>query len=190
MTKELDYSGYGKTEASGGDLELLTGLAERQLDLEAEIAEKEKQLKALGAEHRELAWKQIPELMESIDLDFFRLKSGFEINVKDDLRLSIPKDPEKRAKVIEWLVENDGSYLIKEEFGFKFDKGQGDAAAEFAEYCEKYPGRLNMARAEGCETNSVKAFLKAKLEEGEDVPLDLLGGHRQTIAKIKKGKKK
>jgi hypothetical protein len=47
-----------------------------------------------------------------------------------------------------------------------------------------------MARSETVETNSVKAFVKAKLEDGEEVPLALLGGHRQTIAKIKEGKKR
>jgi hypothetical protein len=47
-----------------------------------------------------------------------------------------------------------------------------------------------MAHFEGVETNSVKAFVKAKLQDGEEVPLAKLGGHRQTIAKIKEGKKR
>ena len=189
MEPTVDYSGYGQTEVSGGDLELLTGLAERQIELEAKIAERQEEIKDLEAQVREISWKQIPELFESLYMELFRLQDGSEITVVEQLRLSIPKDEERHAEVIAWLIENNGSYLIKEEFGFKFDKGQGDAAKQFAEYCEKYPGRLNMAHFEGVETNSVKAFIKNKLEEGEEVPLSMLGGHRQTIAKIKPPKK-
>ena len=162
----VDYSGYGQTEVSGGDLELLAGLAERQQELEAKITERQAEVKDLEAQVREISWKQIPELFDSLNMEFFRLKDGSEIKVTETLRLSIPKDPERHAEAIAWIVANDGEYLIKEEFGFKFDKSQGDAAKQFAEYCEKYPGRLNMAHSEGVETNSVKAFLKNKLEDG------------------------
>jgi hypothetical protein len=191
MTKEptVDYSGYGQTEVSGGDLDLLTGLAERQQELEAEIAGKQAEIKKLEAEVREISWKQIPELLDSLNMESFKLASGFEITVKEDLRLSIPKDPERRAEVIKWLIENDGEYLIKEEFGFRFDKGEGDAAKQFEEFIKTYDGQLRMDKFEGVETNSVKSFLKNKLEDGEEVPLAMLGGHRQTIAKIKEAKK-
>jgi len=190
-TKEpkVDYSGYGQTEVSGGDLELLTGLADRQRDLEAQIAEHQAEIKDLEAEVREIAWKQIPELLDSLNMESFKLKDGSEITVKETLRLSIPKDPDRRKEVITWLIENEGEYLIKEEFGFKFDKGEGDAAKQFEEFIAQYPGRLTMNKFEGVETNSVKAFVKHKLEDGEEVPLAMLGGHRQTIAQIKKGKK-
>ena len=186
----VDYSGYGQTEISGGDLELLAGLAERQKELEAQITERQAEVKDLEAQVREISWKQIPELLDSLNMESFKLKDGSEITVKEDLRLSIPKDPERHAEVIAWLTENEGEYLIKEEFGFKFDKGQGDEAKQFAEYCEKYPGRVNSTHFEGVETNSVKAFLRSKLEDGEEVPLAMLGGHRQTISKITLPKKK
>jgi len=189
-TPTVDYSGYGQTEVSGGDLELLTGLAERQKELEAQISAKQAEIKDLEAQVREISWKQIPELLDSLNMESFRLRDGSEISVEENLRMSIPKDPDRRAEVIAWLLANDGAYLIKEEFGIKFDKGEGDAAQQFKEYCEKYPGRLNMAHFEGVETNSVKSFVKHKLEDGEEVPLALLGAHRQTIAKIKEGKKR
>jgi len=186
---KIDYSGYGQTEVSGGDLELLTGLAERQKELEEQIAAKLAEVKDLEAQVREISWKQIPELLDSLNMESFKLKDGSEIAVQETLRLSIPKDPDRRAEVIQWLIENDGEYLIKEEFGFRFDKGEGDAAKNFAAFIETYEGQLRMERFEGVETNSVKAFVKAKLEDGEEVPLSKLGGHRQTIAKIKESKK-
>lgn len=186
----VDYSGYGQTEVSGGDLELLTGLADRQKELEGQIAMKQAEIKDLEAQVREISWKHIPELLDSLNMESFKLKDGSEITVKEDLRLSIPKDAERRAEVIKWLIDNDGEYLIKEEFGFKFDKGEGDAAKKFEEFIATYEGRLRMDKFEGVETNSVKAFLKNKLADGEEVPLARLGGHRQTIAKIKEGKKR
>ena len=189
-TPAIDYSGYGQTEVSGGDLELLAGLAERQKELEAQIAERQAEIKDLEAQVREISWKQIPELLDSLNMSSFKLLDGSEITVTETLRLSIPKDEDRRAEVIAWLIENDGEYLIKEEYGFKFDKGEGDLAKQFAEHCEKFEGRLNMAHFEGVETNSVKSFLKTKLEDGEDVPLSMLGGHRQTIYKITLPKKK
>lgn len=186
---KVDYSGYGQTEISGGDLELLAGLAERQVELEAQIAERQQEIKDLEKQVREISWKQIPDLLDSLNMESFKLKDGSEITVKEDLRLSIPKDPEKKAFVLKWLIENDGEYLIKEEFGFRFDKGEGDAAKQFEQFIKTYEGRLRMDKSEGVETNSVKSFLKTKLADGEEVPLDKLGGHRQTISKIKLPKK-
>ena len=186
----LDYSGYGQTEVSGGDLELLTGLAERQQELDEKIAAKEVELKDLQSAHREISWKQIPELLDSLNMESFKLKDGSSITVKEDLRLSIPKTPERRAEALGWLLSHGGEFLFKEAFQFQFDKGETEAAEKFAEFCATYEGRLNMARSETVETNSVKAFIKEKLEDGEEVPLALLGGHRQTIAKIKQGKKR
>jgi len=186
----VDYSGYGQTEVSGGDLELLAGLADRQLDLEAQIAAKQKEVKALEAEVREISWKQIPELLDSLNMESFKLKDGSSITVEENLRLSIPKSEERRSEALAWILENGGEFLFKEAFQVQFDKGEGDAAKEFAEFIETYEGRINLNRTEEVNTSSVKAFLQAKLEDGEEVPLALLGGHRQTIAKIKKGKKK
>ena len=186
----IDYSGYGQTEVSGGDLELLAGLAERQLDLETLISAKEAELKDLQAAHREISWQQLPELLESLNMESFKLRDGSSITIKEDLRLSIPKTADRRTEALGWLLANGGEFLFKEAFQVQFDKGEGDAAEDFAKFVESYAGRLNLSRSETVDTGSVKTFVRAKLENGEEVPLALLGGHRQTIAKIKEGKKR
>lgn len=191
MTSEQlpDYSGYGKTEATGTDLGLLSGLGMRLRDLEKQIEDTETLLKNLQAQAREISWKQLPELMDSLNMSKFMLKDGGEITVKEDLRVSLPSAPERRQEVIDWLNKNGAEALIKRAFEIQFDKGDEAWAAKFERDCKQRKKPLNIERLETIHTGTLKKFLTDKLEAGDEVPLDRLGAFRQTIAKFKEKKK-
>lgn len=189
MASELpDYSGYGQTVAAGTDLELLSGLGMRLKELENEIEQVENRLKTLQAQAREISWKQIPELMDSLNMSKFTLKDGGEITVKEDLRVSLPAAPDRRQEVIDWLNENGAESLIRRSFEIQFGKGDEAWAKKFEADLKKRKKPLNVERLETIHTGTLKKFLTDKLEAGDEVPLEKLGAFRQTIAKFKEKK--
>lgn len=155
MASELpDYSGYGQTQAAGSDLELLSGLGLRLQELEKEIAEAEARLNVLQAQAREISWKQIPELMDSLNMSKFVLKDGGEITVKQDLRVSLPASPERRQEVMTWLNENGAEALIRRAFEIQFGKGDEAWAEKFERDCKQRKRPLNIERLETIQLGS------------------------------------
>ena len=182
-----EYPDFGDDVAKpqGTDLELLTGLAERLKEKTDEIAQAQTVVKALEAQARELAWNEIPELMENLGVSEFKLRDGSKITIKTDIRCSIPKDPEKRAEAMNWVSENGGEELIKRAFEITFDRHQGDEAKAFEAKLQSPDNKLDYERHETLATGSLKVWIANKLEAGEQVPMEKLGAFRQTIAKVK-----
>ena len=110
-----------------GELESVVALVERQKKLEnesqvlmADLAEKTEQL-------RDIAEKQLPELMLSLGIREFKLTDGSSLVIKKFYQASI--SDEKRNLAFTWLRDNNHDDLIKHEFTAVFGKGE-DAAAK------------------------------------------------------------
>ena len=177
-----DYSGF-EEHATGTDLELVTGLAMRQQDLEAQISEKEEELKAIQAEHREVSWKQLPELMQRLNLDSFSLANGYTISINEKLRLSLPAANKQQAML--WVDDNGGSALVKRAFIIEFSKDQEKFARKFQRDCAKRKNALPMEESKTVHSSTLTKFISDKLKNGDEVPLELFGAYQQRISKIK-----
>jgi len=182
-----DYSGF-EEEASGTDLELLSGLGLQLRELDRQKAEAQAKVKKIEAEMRQISWQQIPELMEKLGMKSFELNDGSTIKVREEMRASFPKDPEKREAALIWLEEHGAEHLVKRAFEITFDKGDEKWADKFERDCKQRKKPLNIDRTKTIATASLKKFITDKLAAGEDVPLDKLGAHRQTIAEFKEKK--
>lgn len=176
-----DYEGFEPT-TSVRDLEVLTGLAERQQKLEAEIEAKEEELKELQKQHREISWKHIPETMDALKMRKFELANGFTVSISEKLRVSVPA--KNRADAYQWVEENDGQALVKRTMVIPFSKEQEKLARKFKRDCEQRKVKLPMEETKTIASPTLNKFLTDKLAEGVDVPLDLFGAFRQRIAKI------
>ena len=183
MSATPDYTGY-EEDPSKTDLELVSGLALRQLDLEAQIEEKEEELKKLQSEHREVSWKQLPEMLLRLGLDGLDLTGGHRIVINEKLRVSVPAKNKKQA--MEWVDEHDGSALVKRAFVIEFTKEQEKFAKKFQRDCAQRKNALPMEETKNVHSSTLTKFLNDKLRSGEEVPLELFGAYNQRITKIKK----
>jgi hypothetical protein len=153
------------------DLGEVSKLAKRQLELQKEVEELEKALEIKKKQLDSVQREDLPSLMSSLGLKSFTLDSGQSVNVKHEVKASIPKANQEEA--FSWLTENGGGALIKNEITALFKMGEAEKADELLNLLTDQGFRAE--RKKNVHPQSLVAFIKERLEEGEDVPFDLLG---------------
>jgi hypothetical protein len=174
-----DYSEFAPAPSSEGELAQLTRLAEAQAAAAARVAELEGELLAAKETLKDFSEKQVPELMDQIGIAEFRTTSGLFIKVEETIRASIPKAKARLA--FGWLKENGHAALIKRVVSVAFGAGEDEKADELLQkLADGYEPEDNAA----VHPSTLSAFVRESLREGHEIPLDLLGVHRQRVAKI------
>jgi hypothetical protein len=161
--------------------------------LELERLELEVKLKSVEKDLKTYAENLVPEVMTEIGLTELKTKTGMTIELKEEVRMSFPKDPEKKARAFAYLKETGNDGLITREIVINY----GRDSTEYAEQLLKTLEELNVkehATVENTETTnhqSTLAFLRRQIKEAkekgtlETLPLDAFGAFIQKFAKIK-----
>jgi hypothetical protein len=175
------YLDYIQPEVASEDvLSSLAKLAEEQIKAVSEVAEAEAQLSTAKEKLKDLAERQIPDLMDQVGLEDFKTSSGLIIEVNETIRAAIPKEHEHRG--IAWLKEHGHEALVKRVVSVAFGKGEdGKAQQLYLEMAKRY----DVEDKASVHPSTLSAFVREQLEAGEEIPLDLLGVHRQRVAKVK-----
>lgn len=180
----LDY--LGPSVDSGDVLARLNKLANDQAKAEAEVAKKEAELTQAKEKLRDIAERQLPELMDSVGYTELKTASGLEVSIDEKIRASIPKA--KAPQSIAWLKANGHGALVKRVISVAFGKGEDEDAEKLFKKLDE--GDYEVEDNAGVHPSTLASFVKKKLEAGEDIPMDLFGVHRQRVAKIGTPKKK
>ena len=167
------------------DLQRVVQLAELLLKLREEVSTLETQLDKAKAEMRRVEQEDLPDLMQELGLETFKLKSGEVIEVKPEVECSITE--ERRAAAHEWLTKNGFGGLIKTEVVVTFGRGEHDAAEGFAE--EVAAQGKQPAVVERVHPSTLKSFVKEQMAAGSAVPFDLFGVHPYNKVKITAARK-
>ncbi len=180
MTNNHDYSEYEQPK-SEDVLSQLSDLAEDMAKEEAVVKEYEAKIKIKQDRIRDISWNLIPELMKGIGIEKFTTSSGLDIAVTEDVKASIPAT--RRGEAFAWLRTNGYGGLIKRVIAMSFGRGEDEEAAKVLEVLKD----LDVAAddKEDIHWQTLKGFVKEKLEDGDDFPMDLFGVFVQRIAKIK-----
>lgn len=185
MSADDDYSAYvGPDDAAPAvDLNQLQEMAERQAQAQAEVARLEAELNRAKETLKDLAERQVPELMDQIGIEDFRTRTGLRIRIEESIRASIPK--ERTFEAFAWLQSNNSASLIKRKVAVEFGKGEDAAATELAAYLKKQGyAPENEAKV---HPQTLGAWVREKLKAGVEIPLDLFGVFRQRVSKIETG---
>jgi len=162
-----------------GELSKLSQLAEKQAAAAAKVADLEAQLNAAREELRDIAERQVPELMDQIGIDEFKTTTGLKIKIEETIRASIPKA--KAPLAFAWLKNNGHGALIKRVVSVAFGRGEDEKADELR---QRLADEFEVDDNSSVHPSTLAAFVREKLRNGEEIPLDLFGVHRQRIAKI------
>ena len=178
-----DYSEYLDDDAPGDNvLAMLSGLANAQQEKELEIAQLEEALTKAKAELRDISEHRLPELMEEVGMESFTTKDGLKITVRDVIRAGIPaKNPQP---AFNWLEENGHGRLVKREFKIDFGKDEEAWANKFQSDLQKRKKPLRCNIKKSVHPQTLQAFIRERLEAGEDIPLDIFGAIRQKFTKV------
>lgn len=158
----------------------ISKLANQQLALEREVEELEELVRQRKEQLKMISEVIIPETMMGLGLLQVKLTTGEKLTVSPFYSAKIPD--ERRADAFSWLVRNNFDSIIKCEVSAEFPRGQRPEAVRAVELIrKKFP---NFALQESVHHQTLKAFVKERIESGSQFPHDLFGvyvGNKTTI---------
>ena len=182
---EADQEAASKVEnVSTKGLQGVAEVARNIRNKTTEVEDLKKTLKESEAALRQLTDQDLPDLLHEIGINEFTLDDGSKVELRPIYSARIPVEHREAAHA--WLREKGFDDIIKNLVSIPFGRGEDGKAGDF----------ISLARMKGFEvmqkqevhSGTLKAFVKERIEKGEDVPADLFGVFTGERATIKKGK--
>ena len=151
---------------------------------EDRIANVEEQLKEYKKELLKLTDEDLPTMLQELGLSSFSLDDGSTVEVKPTYGASIKVD--NRPAAFEWLREHGYDDIIKNTVACSFGRGEDDRASAFAAFAER-EGYFAEQKTE-VHPQTLRAFVKERVEAGDEFPMELFGAYVGQRAVIKRSK--
>ena len=167
---------------SDGELSKVSNLANKQLQLSAQVSELEAQLKAKKEEFRLTSEQELPDAMQAAGLTQITLSTGEKISINEFYKAHISKANQEKA--YEWLTSNGHEGLIKNEVLLKFGREEVEVVSETVSALQARG--LSPEVRQSIHPSTLKAFVKEQFTSGNDIPTEPFGIYIGTKAIIKK----
>ena len=165
-------------------LDTVAGLARKIKQQQDKVERLDRELKDEKQALLKLTDEDLPSTMADLGLSKFSLDDGSTVEVKPTYGASIlVKD---RPAAYDWLRENGFDDIIKNVISCQFGRGEDDQASAFHAFASQqgYSADQN----ESIHASTLKAFVKERIETGEDFPHTLFGAYVGQRAVIKGAK--
>jgi hypothetical protein len=153
-------------------------------DKEAEIESLEKTLKARKEALRKQSEEELPSMMAEIGVNSFELDDGSKVSVRDLYGGHISVANRDAAYV--WLRENGFDDIIKNTLSIVFGRGEDQKADHFMKILEGHG--LLPEQNTSIHPSTLKAWIKERMEAGDNFPMDLFGAYIGQRAIIKRSR--
>lgn len=202
MAEEIDYSEDANLPQNDARLNIAK-LVDMFINKKRSVAAAEAELKEAKADLHRYEFETLPQAMIQGGSQSFVSADGHKVTLSDHLDASLPslgqiKDAEdgereelikRRQQGFEWLRENNGASLIKNQIIIDVPKGADSAADEIMALAAKL--QLTWERGESVHAASLKSFIKEKLKmPNVVVPLELFRVFQGKRAKLTPPKNK
>jgi len=165
-------------------LDTVAGLARKIKQQQDKVERLDRELKDEKQALLKLTDEDLPSTMADLGLSRFSLDDGSTVEVKPTYGASIlVKD---RPAAYDWLRDNGFDDIIKNVISCQFGRGEDDQASAFHAFASQqgYSADQN----ESIHASTLKAFVKERIETGEDFPHTLFGAYVGQRAVIKGAK--
>jgi len=169
-------------DVSDGELNIVSNLAKKQLQLARQVATLEEDLKAKKEELRLTSEQELPDAMQAAGLNQIVLSTGEKISINEFYNAHISKANQEVA--YQWLVENGHEGLIKNEVLLKFGREESTVVDETVSALQSRG--LSPEVRQSVHPSTLKAFVKEQFTSGNDIPTEPFGIYIGTKATIKK----
>ena len=180
--EETLASSVEKVDQQG--LTSVAALASQIRDKEERIQNLEEKLKDEKKSLLKLTDDEMPAMLAEIGISSFSLDDGSTVEVKQTYGASILMD--NRPAAYEWLRDNGYDDIIKNTVLCQFGRGEDDQASAFAAFAQQQ-GYVPEQKTE-IHPQTLRAFVKERVEEGDAFPMELFGAWVGQRAVIKRGK--
>jgi len=165
-------------------IERVMPLAQRALEIKARVEHLETALKEAKAELRRLLDVELPAAMNELGVEQIKLQDGSVLELRQVIDARIPRA--KAAEALAWLREHGYGDLIKHEVVARFAAGEEKGASVVQQAAEQAGADVTVK--ETVHPQTLKAWARERLAEGEEIPDDLFGLYVGETVKIKEGK--
>ncbi len=167
-----------------GDLTTVAGMARAIRDKEKAVADLEQKLKEEKKALLKMTDEDLPTMLAEIGLASMKLDDGSEVTVKQTYGASILVD--NRPAAYDWLRDHGYDDIIKNTVACQFGRGEDDQASAFKAIAEKQ-GYLAEQKTE-IHPQTLRAFVKERVESGDEFPMELFGAYIGQRAVVKRSK--
>jgi len=181
--EEFDLGEDGGATASPDALKRMREGIKELITMTEYIEQLEADLKAAVSARHVLRTVKLPDIMAECQSTAFN-HAGYDVEVSDFVSGSLPKDEAKRAKALQWLKDNDGADNIKTILTVAFNTKQHNQAMAVADDLRKDGWPLTIG--EGVNVQTLQAFARERIRNGEKVDAETLGLFVGKLVKIKK----
>lgn len=179
----LDMEGDSKNATvapSQEALDSVSTLATKYLNLKDAVADAQDTLDRLSAQLKQVEENELPEAMDMLGFQEFRMTDGRRIKVAESVHASIPKAG--NADAMQWLRDHDHGSLIKNEVSASFGKGEEESARQAVALLREQG--WSATAAESVHNATLKSFVKEMLANGETLPEGLFHIHTSRKASV------
>lgn len=162
-------------------LQGIAGIAQKQLELENQVAKVEDHLKELKLKLKDVQTRELPNALTELGLSEIKLESGEKILIKPFVSASISAANKEAAH--RWLREHGHGDIIKHSV--TVDVGTDQDQANSALQALSKLG-LSPVDKEAVHHQTLKGFVREQVEAAQSLPLELFGafmGQKSTIVK-------
>lgn len=181
---EEDSGSGGAESVSTDGLKGIAEIARRIRDTEEEITRTETFLKERKQALQKLTDEDLPSLLEEMGVKSFTLEDGSKVDVKPLYGASIPVA--RKDEAFGWLREHGFDDIIKNNVTCVFGRGEDDKANEFQRMAMEQG--LDPMQKQDVHSSTLRAWVKERVENGDEFPMDLFGAFIGQRAVIKRGK--
>ncbi len=170
------------------DMQRLNTLVHEQLLAEDEVAKAENALATAKKKLARLSEYVIPDVMEEMGITEYKTNDGLTIKLKQAIRASIAEV--NRSDAFGWMTDHDHEAMIKTSIVIEKPALLDDFenADELKEALQLVMDNLPSSENKSIHSSTLSAFVRDKLEDGEEIPLDTFSVFRQVTSVIKTSK--
>lgn len=170
------------------DMQRLNTLVHEQLLAEDEVAKAENALATAKKKLARLSEYVIPDVMEEMGITEYKTNDGLTIKLKQAIRASIAEV--NRSDAFGWMTDHDHEAMIKTSIVIEKPALLDDFenADELKEALQLVMDNLPSTENKSIHSSTLSAFVRDKLEDGEEIPLDTFSVFRQVTSVIKTSK--
>ena len=159
----------------------LSNLIRESMDLDSKIADAEQYLKDLKYKKRKVNEEDIPALMQEMGMDSITV-DGNKVALRQFVHARITED--KREEAFAWIRSVGEGDIIKNDVTVSFSSGQGNLAGAVVDDLRNQG--LDPAQKTHVHPQTLKAWVKGRIESGKEIDFDTFGVFVGTEATIKR----
>ena len=169
-----------------GDLLRVSALADKQLEIERDLAAANAKVADLEKELTRVREELLPDAMRACGMREFVLLSGAKITITRKVEASIPE--EKRGEAHAWARANGHGDLIKRTLEMSFGMGEDNLASSVAESMREQGAGTPVLDEERIAPPTLKALVRRLLEAKQAIP-DCIWYRETRVSKVERPKK-